>query len=129
MGDFWSQTVHQLLAENILSPYTRQIALSSQLVSSEDSRWLLRVASELQARPAEAEKLQTALQRSLNQPLLALTISFDANPLTDTPAQRIQAVQDAKLSAAKQAIESDPYVQSLIRDWGAKIIESSIRAV
>ena len=129
LGDFWSQTVHQLLAENILGPYTRQIALSSQLVSSEDSRWLLRVASELQARPAEAEKLQAALQRSLNQPLLALTISFDANPLTDTPAQRIQAAQDAKLRAARQAIESDPYVQSLIRDWGAKIIESSIRAV
>ena len=129
MGDFWSQTVHQLLAENILGPYTRQIALSSQLVSSEDSRWLLRVASELQARPAEAEKLQAALQRSLNQPLLALTISFDANPLTDTPAQRIQVAQDAKLRAARQAIESDPYVQSLIRDWGAKIIESSIRAV
>ena len=130
LADLWNQTVTRLLAEQALSPLARQVALNSELLSCQDSTWLLRVTQESLARVSETEKLQAALQGLLNAPLLVLKVQFGAIAVNiDTPAQRLQAAQEAKLSAARQAIESDPYVQSLIRDWGAKIIESSIRPV
>ena len=46
---------------------------------------------------------------------------------TETPAARAAQARDAAQSAAEQAIEGDPLVQSLKREFGARVVPQSIK--
>lgn len=71
------------------------------------------------------ERLQQGLERYFQRPI-KLIISMES-AAGDTPAEEIQRRDQDRYQAAKQAIESDPKVQSLIETFNAKIIPDSIK--
>ena len=77
---------------------------------------------------AACEKLQLALQTLLQaEPTIKLAV--EVGPITDTPARRNTAAQLARQRHAEAVINDDPFVQDMIRNWGAKIVPGSIKPV
>ncbi|MGH8805159.1 MAG: DNA polymerase III subunit gamma/tau [Polaromonas sp.] len=127
LGDAWSQTVNQLVAAEAVAALTRELALQSELRSQADGVWTLRVERESLSQPAAREKLQAALQTALGDPALKLAVEVGA--VTDTPARRNAAGLAERQRAAEELIHNDPFVQDMMRDWGAKIVPGSIKPV
>lgn len=124
-GEDWSQTVNQLVAAEAVAALTRELGLQSELRSQADGLWTLRVERESLNQAAAREKLQAALQAHLGD--AALRLAVEVGPVTDTPARRNAAAQAERQHAAEEMIQNDPFVQDMIRDWGAKIVPGSIR--
>jgi DNA polymerase-3 subunit gamma/tau len=127
LGDAWSQIVNQLVAAEAIAALTRELALQSELCSREDGVWALRVERESLSQPAAREKLQLALQTALDDAALKLTV--EVGSVTDTPARRNSAALAERQRAAEALIQNDPFVQDMIRNWGAKIVPGSIKSV
>jgi DNA polymerase-3 subunit gamma/tau len=127
LGDAWSQIVNQLVAAEAIAALTRELALQSELCSRDGGIWVLRVERESLSQPAAREKLQLALQTALADTELKLTVQVGA--VTDTPARRNSAASAERQRAAEALIQNDPFVQDMIRDWGARIVPGSIKSV
>ncbi len=127
LGDVWSQIVNQLVATDAIAALTRELALQSELCSREAGVWALRVERESLSQPAAREKLQLALQMALADS--ALKLSVEVGSVTDTPARRNSAALAERQSAAEALIQNDPFVQDMIRNWGARIVPGSIKSV
>jgi DNA polymerase-3 subunit gamma/tau len=122
-GDFWFEVVQQLVAAEAVTALVRELALQSQLLSRESDVWRLCVDSESLARPATCERLQAALQAAGH----AVRLQFDQGSVTDSPSKRNAQAASARMDAAVELIQTDPLVQSLVRDWGARIVPGSIQ--
>ena len=85
------------------------------------------MAIESLSQPAAREKLQAALQTAQADPALRLIVTIGA--VSDTPARRNAAALAERQRAAEALIQNDPFVQEMVRDWGAKIVPGSIRSV
>ncbi|MEP6589521.1 MAG: DNA polymerase III subunit gamma/tau C-terminal domain-containing protein, partial [Polaromonas sp.] len=127
LGGAWSQIVNQLVAAEAIGALTRELALQSELCSREAGIWALRVERESLSQPAARDKLQLALQTALADTTLKLTV--EVGPVTDTPARRNSAASAERQRAAEALIQNDPFVQDMIRDWGARIVPGSIKSV
>ena len=127
LGDVWSQIVNQLVATDAIAALTRELALQSELCSREAGVWALRVERESLSQPAAREKLQLALQTALADSALKLFV--EVGSVTDTPARRNSAALAERQSAAEALIQNDPFVQDMIRNWGARIVPGSIKSV
>ncbi|MFM9901724.1 MAG: DNA polymerase III subunit gamma/tau [Polaromonas sp.] len=125
--DVWNQTVAQLVTAEAVAALTRELALQSELRRQADGIWTLRVERESLNQPAAKEKLQLALQTALGDP--ALRIAVEVGPVTDTPARRNTAAAIERQRVAEETIHNDPFVQDMIRDWGAKIVPGSIKPI
>jgi DNA polymerase III subunit gamma/tau len=122
-GDFWHGLVGELVAREAVVALVRELALQSQLVASDVDHWMLRVERESLNQPASRERLQAALKAAGH----AVNLSVEVGTVTDSPARRNAAAAAAKLKAAEDVIRSDPFVQDMIRDFGAKIVPGSIK--
>ena len=124
-GDFWYATVQQLVAGDAISALVRELALQSQLVGRDAGDWILRVERESLNQPASRERLQNALQ------IIGHTVklSVEIGPVGDSPARRNAATADRKQRVAEEIILNDPFIQEMMRDFGAKIVPGSIRPV
>ncbi|MEO7401275.1 MAG: DNA polymerase III subunit gamma/tau [Polaromonas sp.] len=127
LGDAWSAIVNQLVAAEAVAALTRELALQSELCSQDAGLWTLRVERESLSQPAAREKLQAALQACLAQPELKLAVQIGA--VTDTPARRNATALAERQREAEALIQNDPFVQDMIRDWGARIVPGSIKSV
>ena len=127
LGDDWSRHVNQLIAAEAIAALTRELALQSELCGRIGGVWTLHVERESLSQPAAREKLQAALQAMLADGGLKLDVRVGA--AADTPARRNAAALAERQRAAEALIHSDPFVQDLIRDWGAKIVPGSIKSV
>lgn len=125
LGEAWGQTVNQLVAAEAVAALTRELGLQSELRSQDGGLWTLRVERESLNQAAAREKLQAALQTHVGDPALKLVV--EVGPVTDTPARRNGAAAAERQRAAEELIQSDPLVQDMMRDWGAKIVPGSIR--
>jgi DNA polymerase-3 subunit gamma/tau len=125
--DAWNAVVAQLVTAEAVAALTRELALQSELRSQADNVWTLRVERESLNQTAAKEKLQLALQTALADP--ALRIAVEIGPVTDTPARRNTAAGIERQRAAEETIHNDPFVQGMIRDWGAKIVPGSIKPI
>ena len=54
-------------------------------------------------------------------------VSRDQSASTQTPAARAAQARDSAQAAAEQAIEDDPLVQTLKRDFGARVVPQSVK--
>ena len=124
-GEIWGQTVNQLVAAEAVAALTRELGLQSELRSQDGNVWTLRVERESLNQAAAREKLQAALQTHVGDAALKLVV--EVGPVTDTPARRNGAAAAERQRAAEEMIQSDPLVQDMMRDWGAKIVPGSIR--
>jgi len=122
-GDFWHATVQQLISAESISAMVRELALQSQLVARDTDQWLLRVERESLNQPSARDRLTTALQAHGFDVRLAVEIGR----VTDSPVRRNAAASAERQLAAEKIILGDPFVQSMMRDFGAKIVPGSIK--
>ena len=122
-GDFWHATVGQMVAAEAVTALTRELALQSQLVARDVDQWLLRVERESLNQTSTRDKLQAALA-ALGH---GVAISIEIGVVIDSPARRNKQVAEARQRAAEEAINSDPDVQALMRDFDAKIVPGTLR--
>jgi DNA polymerase III subunit gamma/tau len=127
LADLWSDTVNQLVATEAVAALTRELALQSQLCARSGGVWQLRVERESLSQSAAREKLQLALQTALEDG--AIQISVEIGPVTDSPARRNAAALAERQRVAEEMIHADPFVQDMIRNWGAKIVPGSIKPI
>ena len=125
LGALWNQVVAQLVAAEAVVALTRELALQSELLSRIGGVWTLRVERESLTQSASREKLQAALQAAM--PGETLTLVLEMGSVTDTPAKRNTAASIERQRAAEETIQNDPFVQEMMRDWGAKIVSGSIK--
>ncbi len=124
-GDFWHTTVQALVAAEAVTAMVRELALQSQLVARDTGHWMLRVERESLNQPASRERLQNALKAAGHE----VALSVEVGTVSDSPARRNTAVAEARQKAAEDIILNDPFVQSMMRDFGAKIVTGSIRSI
>ncbi|HEY7871432.1 MAG TPA: DNA polymerase III subunit gamma/tau C-terminal domain-containing protein, partial [Rudaea sp.] len=77
--------------------------------------------------PLLVTQLQDALGKALGS---AVTVRFEKSAAVprQTPADIARDQRSARQQAAEQALEADPVVQGMIRDFGARVIPESIKA-
>ena len=124
-GAFWHLTVQQLVAAEAVTALVRELALQSQLVARDADQWLLRVERESLNSPSARERLQAALQAAGH----AVALAVEIGRVTDSPARRNAAAAAEKQQAAERLIFEDPFVQTMMRDFGAKIVPGSIKPI
>jgi DNA polymerase III subunit gamma/tau len=124
-GDFWHPTVQALIAQDAITALVRELALQSQLVARDTDQWLLRVERESLNQSGSRDRLALALRAAGHEVSLAVEIGR----VTDSPARRNAALAAEKQLTAERIIFEDPFVQAMMRDFGAKIVPGSIKSV
>ncbi|MGO4391424.1 DNA polymerase III subunit gamma/tau [Variovorax sp. M-6] len=122
-GDFWYATVTQMVAAEAIAALARELALQSQLVARDVDQWLLRVERESLNQTSSREKLQGALA-TLGH---GVKIAIEIGAVVDSPARRNKQAADERQRIAEEAIHNDPEVQSMMRDWDARIVPGTLR--
>ena len=122
-GDFWHATVTRMVAAETITALTRELALQSQLVARDVDQWLLRVERESLNQTGSREKLQAALAAMGH----AVRIAIEIGGVVDSPARRNRQAAEERQRIAEEAIHNDPEVQSMMRDWDAKIVPGTLR--
>ncbi|HYW58859.1 MAG TPA: DNA polymerase III subunit gamma/tau [Polaromonas sp.] len=129
LGHTWTAIVNGLVAAEAISALTRELALQSELRSQLDGVWTLRVERESLNQAAAREKLQLALQSAAPADDQPIRLVVELGPVADSPARRNAAAQQERQRVAEETIHNDPFVQDMMRDWGAKIVPGSIKPV
>jgi DNA polymerase-3 subunit gamma/tau len=127
LGDVWAGWVNRLLAAELVGGLVRELALQSQCGGQDDDAWLLRVEQQSLNHPGACEKLLQALQ-TLGQGAPA-RLSVELGQVVDSPARRLAAAQVERQRQAQALVDNDPFVQAMIRDWGARIVPGSVQPV
>jgi DNA polymerase-3 subunit gamma/tau len=122
-GDFWQRTVQQLIDAESISALARELALQSQLVARDTDQWQLRVERESLNQAGSRDRLVSALAAS-GYPV---SLVVEVGRVTDSPARRNAAQAAQRMLTAEKIIFDDPFVQAMMRDFGAKIVPGSIR--
>ncbi|WP_462387621.1 DNA polymerase III subunit gamma/tau [Acidovorax sp. Q11] len=122
-GDVWHATVQKMVAAEAINALVRELALQSQLVARDGGHWLLRVERESLNQPTARERLRTALEAAGH----ATQISVEVGVVIDSPARRNAAAAAERQRRAEEIVHNDPFVQSLMRDYGARIVPGSIK--
>jgi DNA polymerase-3 subunit gamma/tau len=122
-GDFWHTTVQALIAAESINAMVRELALQAQLVARDTDQWILRVERESLNQPGTRERLGSALQAAGH----AVKLAVEVGRVTDSPARRNAADLAEKQLAAEKIIFDDPFVQTMMQDFGAKIVPGSIK--
>jgi DNA polymerase-3 subunit gamma/tau len=117
----WPSLVEQLN----LTGFTRELAVRSELVSSEGNHYKLRVPVKTLAEGGTLERLKAALTQHLGQPVkLSVEVGATAGPTAKGRADEARAEQQKR---AEEAIYADPFVKQLIDNFGATVDPQSIK--
>jgi DNA polymerase-3 subunit gamma/tau len=103
-----------------------QLAFNSELMALEDGVLKLSVPVPQYAEASQVARLKTALAESLGKPV---EVDVTVGPARRTAAALDAAVRAERQRDAEREIGADPFVQQLIRDFGASIVPGSIRPV
>jgi DNA polymerase-3 subunit gamma/tau len=122
-GEFWHKLVMDMSAAETINALVRELGLQSQLVARDTDTWLLRVERESLNSTTSRERLQKALETAGYPVRLAVEVGR----VQDSPAKRNAAAAAQRQAGAEAIILNDTYVQSLMRDYGAKIVPGSIK--
>ena len=124
-GGYWHQVVRGLIASEAVTALVRELALQSQLIARDADQWVLRVERESLNSTSSRERLQAALQAAGH----GVTLAVEIGRVSDSPAKRNVAIAEEKQLAAEKLINEDPFVQAMMRDFGAKIVPGSIKPI
>jgi DNA polymerase-3 subunit gamma/tau len=122
-GEFWHQLVMEMSAAETINALVRELGLQSQLVARDTDTWMLRVERESLNSSTSRERLQKALETA-GYPV---RLTVEVGRVQDSPAKRNAAAAAQRQAGAEAIILEDPYVQSLMRDYGAKVVPGSIK--
>jgi DNA polymerase-3 subunit gamma/tau len=108
----------------------QQLALQSELVkaaSDNDGNVLhLRVPMATLQSSGSVDKLTAALSAHFGQPLRVTT---EIGAVVHTASAQTRAAQAERQRAAQATIENDPFVQTLMREFGATIVPGSVKPI
>ncbi len=121
----WVQLVQQLLDAQAVQGLVQQLAVQSQCVEKGASHLTLRIGQPSLKSDNARDELQAALQNLGRSEALVIEVG----PVQDSWAKRNTAKIEARQKQAEALITQDPWVQSLVADWGAKIVPGSIKAI
>ena len=124
-GDFWNQLVREMVETQAINALVRELALQSQLMARNDKQWTLQVDKDSLNTPSNRERLQAALVQFGHDVQLNVT----TGPVLDSTAKRLVQENAERQARAEAIILQDPFVQSLMRDFDAKIVPGSIKPV
>jgi DNA polymerase-3 subunit gamma/tau len=120
----WPVLVKQLSVRGV----ARQLAMQSELLSHEDNGQALsiriRVPLDTLLSAGSKEKLMTALSEHLGKNV-HLDTEIGATTVTAHAADMAEEAQRQR--QAEQTVQEDPFVQTLIREFGATIVPGSVR--
>ncbi|MBB1074257.1 DNA polymerase III subunit gamma/tau [Rhodoferax sp. 4810] len=122
-GDFWHATVQALIAAEAINAMARELALQSQLVARDSDEWLLRVERESLNQPGSRDRVTVALAAAGYPVRLAIEVGR----VTDSPAKRNAAAAAQRQLLAEKIVFDDPFVQTMMREFAAKIVPGSIK--
>ena len=125
-GSVWLEAVQGLMAQEAITALVRELALQSQLLARDADQWHLRVERETLNHAASRERLQAALLAAGHGDV---KLHIEIGPVADSPAKRLAVLAAAKMVAAQELIQSDPLVQAMVRDFGARIVPGSIQLI
>jgi DNA polymerase-3 subunit gamma/tau len=123
-GAFWHSTVQQLIADEAIVALVRELALQSQLVARDTDQWLLRVERESLNQPGSRERLGAALAAAG----YSVRLAVEVGRVSDSPARRNAQAAAQRQLEAERVIFEDPFVQTIMRDFGAKVVPGTIKA-
>jgi DNA polymerase-3 subunit gamma/tau len=132
LGDHWAAVVQTLISADLIAALVRELALQSELQSQEEGVWTLRVERQSLNHAGACDKLLQAIQSLHASQEAAATpaltrLMVEVGPVADTPARRNTAAQTERQRQAEEVIENDPFVQDMVRQWGARVVPGSIR--
>ena len=125
-GLFDWQAVVEGLAD--VTPLTRELARNSAARSFKDGVLELVLTPQYENLRGEraTKALEQALQVSLGQGVM-VRVSVAAASGLATPAEAIAAAEQARAAAALGALQADPCIQTLQREFGARIDRVDIK--
>ncbi|MFM0393649.1 DNA polymerase III subunit gamma/tau [Paraburkholderia phytofirmans] len=103
-----------------------QLAFNSELMALEGSTLKLNVPVPQYAEASQVAKLKAALADRLGQ---VVEVLVEVGPARRTAAAHDAALRAQRQQEAEREIGADPFVQSLIREFGASIVPGSIRPI
>ena len=103
-----------------------QLAFNSELTACDTDSIALTVAVPLYAESAHVAKLKSALAERLGR---GIDVVVSVGPAYRTAAALDAATRAKRQQQAEHEITQDPFVQSLIRDFGASIVQGSIKPI
>ncbi len=122
-GGFWADVVQQLIDAGAVSALVRELALQSQLIAREGARWALRIERESLNQGSNRERLAAALQ-SIGH---TVELVVEQGVVSDSPARRNAAEAERRQREAEQHILADPFVQTMMREFGGTIVPGSLK--
>ena len=136
LGEYWHDLAQQLCATTGLAGMPRELLLQSQLMqpppeaqiepaepAAQAAIWHIRVETETINHEPSRHKLEQALSAHLGHPM---RLQVEYGRVVDSPAMRQNAARLAARQQAEAALHQHPFVQSMMREFGAKILPSSI---
>jgi DNA polymerase-3 subunit gamma/tau len=103
-----------------------QLAFNSELMALEGNTLKLNVPVPQYAEASQVAKLKAALADRLGQ---TVDVLVEVGPARRTAAAHDAATRAQRQQEAEREIGADPFVQSLIREFGASIVPGSIRPI
>ena len=114
-----------LAARLALSGMARQLVQQSELIEHREGAFRIRTAVKALADAANIQKVRDALRATFgNMAGLAVEIGGVQGQTAAALADQQQA---ERLSQAREAIDADPFVQTLIKDFGARVVPDSVQ--
>lgn len=123
----WEEIVQHLINNDLVVALTRELAMNAQVktISQDEKEWHFQCSRKTLLTDANQEKLATAMQTLLEHPV---RLSFEFGDVIDTPALRIQALNQQRQKEAEAAVAADPDIQKWLHTYtGAKIVPGSTR--
>ncbi|AOK29579.1 MULTISPECIES: DNA polymerase III subunit gamma/tau [Burkholderia] len=115
-----------LAASLPLTGVAYQLAFSSELKSVDVGVLKLAVPVPQYADAAQVAKLKAALAETLGKPV---DVVVEVGPARRTAAALAAAERARRQREAEEEMRADPFIQQLLREFGASIVEGSIRPV
>jgi DNA polymerase III subunit gamma/tau len=109
-----------------LTGIAHQLAFNSELTELDGPTLVLSVPVPQYADASQVAKLKTALAEKLGK---AVEVRVSVGPARRTAAVLEAAARAERQREAEREIGADPFVQSLIRDFGASIVPGSVRPI
>ena len=129
LGDFWHDLVVAMIKAETVGALVRELALQAQLLACDDvaspAHWLLRIENASLTQGTARDRLQAALAQHGH----LVSLGIEVGTVADSPARRLAAAASQRMREAEDAVRQDPFVQSMQRDFGGKIVPGSIRPV
>jgi DNA polymerase-3 subunit gamma/tau len=72
-------------------------------------------------------QMEERIGQALGERIRLRFVSMAAGVTAETPASRAAQARDTAQSEAEQSIEGDPLVQSLKREFGARVVPQSVK--